>query len=86
MDIEVECVGIGSFAGTYGETTIYRLKSGNNKLTWFASGESDIEIGGKYKVKGTIKKHDEYRGEAVTMINRVKVLAVISNGAEVVTA
>jgi hypothetical protein len=86
MDIEVECVGIGSFVGTYGETTIYRLKSGNNKLTWFASGESDIEIGGKYKVKGTIKKHDEYRGEAVTMINRVKVLAVISNGAEVVTA
>lgn len=77
IDIEIECVGIGSTMGQYGEITIYRMKSGHNKITWFASSDSDIEIGGKYLVKATIKKHDEYRGEKVTLVNRVKVLEEI---------
>lgn len=86
IDLEVECMGIGSFTGTYGETVIYRLRSDNNKVTWFSSGESDIEIGGTYKVKATIKRHDEYRGEKVTMVNRVKVLETVKNGASVTAA
>ncbi len=42
LDIEIECVGIGSTSGQYGEITIYRMKSGHSKVTWFASAGSDI--------------------------------------------
>lgn len=76
-ELEVECVGIGATTGQYGEVTIYRMKCGDNKVTWFASAASEIEIGGKYKVKATIKRHDEYRNEKVTLVNRVKVLAEV---------
>jgi len=82
MEMELKCIGIGSFEGYYGETIVYRFRAGNNKVTWFSSCESDIEIGGVYRVKATVNKHEEYRGEKVTMVNRVKVLETIENGAE----
>jgi hypothetical protein len=79
-------MGISSFTGNYGEVIVYRLRAGESKVTWFASSKSNIEIGGVYKVKATIKRHEEYRGEKVTMITRVKVLETVQNGAEAIPA
>jgi len=42
------------------------------KLIWFASGSCPRDIGAEYKVKGTVKKHEEYKGVKQTVITRVK--------------
>lgn len=74
LDFDVECLAVRTFDGYYGPTTMVRfIDSDDNILVWFGSGEIDwIEVGGKYSIKGTVKKHDEYKGIKQTVISRVK--------------
>ncbi len=44
-----------------------------NQFTWFASRETDMEIGNTYNVKGTVKDHTEYKGVPQTRLTRVAV-------------
>lgn len=62
------------FEGAYGVTHIYKFRdSDGNALTWFASRDQGVEIGDTVRLTGTVKKHDEYRGEAQTVLTRCKV-------------
>lgn len=50
-----------------------------NDMTWFASGEHDLEQGCEYEIKATVKRHGEFQGRAQTQVNRVKVIEVLKD-------
>lgn len=61
--------------GYYGYTYIHKFVDQDGRaLTWFASNKSDMEKGNTYHVKATPKKHDEYKGTKITVINRVTIV------------
>lgn len=47
-------------------------------LTWFATTGHDMEVGGEYVIKATVKEHGEWNGRPQTTVNRVKVLEDIN--------
>lgn len=60
--------------GFYGTTYIYNfIDEEGNKYTWFSSKNMKLEEGNEYKVNGTVKKHQEYKGEKQTVITRCKI-------------
>jgi hypothetical protein len=61
--------------GYYGVTHILGLQDRDgNYATWFASnGDPGLEVGNTYRVKATVKKHDEYNDIKQTIVNRVVV-------------
>jgi hypothetical protein len=80
QDFDVEVVSVNTCDGYYGITFIYKfLDKDGHTLVWFASNEADMRIGGKYNVKATVKKHDEYKGWKQTIVNRVKINKVLED-------
>jgi hypothetical protein len=65
-------VKIFATVGMFGPTTIYKFKDiAGNIATWFSTANIDrLEIGKTYAVKGTVKKHGEFRGVKQTVLNR----------------
>lgn len=67
---------VPSFRG-YGEDSItcYNFSDVNgNTLVWKTSGSLGAEDGDTVKIKATIKRHAEYKGEKQTELSRVKIL------------
>jgi hypothetical protein len=61
------------FEGRYGVTHIYKFRdSKGNALTWFASRDQELTVGDVVALTGTVKKHDDYKGEAQTVLTRCK--------------
>lgn len=59
----------------FGGSEIHRFQDSEGRLfNWFSSMGTDMEVGNEYKVKATVKRHDEYNGNKITYINRVSVL------------
>lgn len=60
----------------YGRSTLYTFRDENgNILKWFSSGYGlDANEGDQIKIRGKIKKLDEYRGQKQTMLTRVKMV------------
>jgi hypothetical protein len=72
-EVEVTNVFVSN-AGYYGPSMIIGMKDeAGNKLVWFSSSMPDVERGDKMHIKGTIKKHEEYRGVRQTALTRCKV-------------
>lgn len=74
----VEFEGIVEFEttrdGYYGLTHILKFRSTDGNLfVWFASGRQELGKGDRVGVRGTVKKHDEFRGAKQTNINRCKI-------------
>lgn len=60
------------FDGYFGWTVVHKfLTDDGNVLVWFATGSAEFKEDESYKVKATVKKHDEYKGVAQTVVNRV---------------
>lgn len=59
----------------YGETHyIYKFTDGNgNTVVWKTSSFQEFTNGEKYTVKGTIKEHNEYKGDKQTTLTRCKI-------------
>ncbi len=56
--------------GNWGATHIHRfVDADGNVFTWFSSSKR-LEVGSTYRVKGTVKKHDDYEGVKQTVIAR----------------
>ena len=78
--VEATCVGVRSFEGAYGVTTMVRFEARVDSdsyavLTWFATGDKTEEwgVGELYTFDATCKKHeDNSKYGKQTMINRVK--------------
>lgn len=59
-------------SGIYEKTLVKFVDGEGNVLIWWASGMPDwVEVGCKYNIKATVKKHTEYQGVAQTEVNRV---------------
>jgi hypothetical protein len=78
--VPVKCVGLNSFEGHYGVTTLVRFEHYPNDadkavLVWFASGDKydDWDLEEEYTVDFTCKGHDDHdKYGKQTKINRVK--------------
>lgn len=53
-----------------------------NRFTWFASGNTGLEVGQRVDVTGTVKKHSEWQGIKETQLNRCKCAVVAEAPAE----
>jgi hypothetical protein len=57
--------------GHYGTTRVHKfLTAEGNVAVWFASSSSGMEVGETWKVKATVKKHDDRKGVKQTVLNR----------------
>ena len=66
---------IAGYETTYGYTTIYKIVDENNNVYIWKTGNT-VNTDGKVQVTGTIKAHEEYRGEKQTVLTRCKVYNV----------
>jgi hypothetical protein len=76
IEMNVSVDRIIEHEGQYGCVGIHKLIDDNdNELVWFASGSNWLDEDGveSYRIKATIKKHDEYNGKKQTAITRVKI-------------
>lgn len=62
--------------GNYGVTFMYRFNADGNTLSWFASRNQRLEVGQVVELAGTVKKHEEYKGEKQTLLTRCTVKEV----------
>ena len=63
--------------GNYGESRRHRLVTPEGHyLTWWGTGNQmrDMEDGGTYRIKASVKALDEYKGAKLTTLTRVKIL------------
>lgn len=73
IEFEAEVTGVYGTEGFYGHTDIVKCKDADgNQFTWFASDYTNLERGDRMTIKGTVKKHDEYRGIKQTVLTRCK--------------
>jgi hypothetical protein len=73
-DLRLTVLGCHTFEGYYGMTYLYRFADPEgNAVVWFASSEQDLVQGASYKVKATVKRHEEYKGQPQTQVNRLTV-------------
>lgn len=60
--------------GQWGPSYLVKMESLNgDQLAWFASSDLDLEAGARCFVRGTVKKHDDYKGIAQTTLTRCAV-------------
>lgn len=63
-----------SFEGFYGLQFVYLMRDADgNRITTKTNRDGLMEQGSTVTVKGTIKAHEEYKGEKQTILTRVKV-------------
>lgn len=72
--VEATCIYCRNFENEWGMKTLYTFRdaSGNIFKTWYSGSTWRVEQGEEVVIDGTVKKHDEFKGEAQTMLNRVK--------------
>lgn len=74
-DVEVTLVKKASFMGHYGLTNVYTFEDKDGNLyTWFTATIMAKEVNDTFKLKGTIKKHDEFRDTKTTVLTRCRVV------------
>ena len=70
---QVTVVGTQNIQGQYGTTQLCRMEDAEGRLfVWFNNSSNQLEQGQNLVITGTIKKHDEFRGRAQTVLTRVK--------------
>lgn len=73
IEFEAEVIGVYGTEGFYGHIDIVRFKDArNNQFTWFASDYTDLKRGDRMTIKGTVKKHDDYKGVKQTVLTRCR--------------
>ncbi|KKM25361.1 hypothetical protein LCGC14_1595670, partial [marine sediment metagenome] len=77
QELTIEVIGLQIIQGGYGPVALHRMLDEEGRtVTWFSYGskDKDLDVGKKYRIVGTVKKHDTYKDWKQTIINRVKVL------------
>lgn len=64
---------VNVYDGDWGLTFIYNFNADGNFITWFSTRDKDLHVGDRVKIVGTVKKHDEYRDNEITVLTRCKV-------------
>jgi hypothetical protein len=74
IEFEAQVEFTKEFDGYYGTTTLIKLRDlEGNVFTWFASGYQNVARGDRVSIKGTVKKHEEFREVKQTILTRCKV-------------
>lgn len=77
-EFRLTLLGIHSFEGYYGMTHLHRFADPDgNAAVWFASSALEMEPGASYRVKATVKKHNDYNGQPQTQLTRVAVQPLV---------
>lgn len=74
LEMEVKVIGKRWIEGYYGSSALIRMLDVNDNLfVTFASGSfgDDVNIGDALTIRGTVKKHDDFKGTKQTILNRV---------------
>jgi hypothetical protein len=76
--LDLQLLGIKITDSIYGTTSIHRfVDNEGNFFVWFASSSSGLEVGNKYKIAASVKKHerDKYNKDVkTTYLTRVKAI------------
>jgi len=70
---DIEVTQVSWFEGNFGVTYRINMKQGNNALVWFTSSsdtQRQMKVGTKHTIKGTVKRHEEYKGHKRTILSR----------------
>lgn len=80
---DLTVVRVRSIDGDYGTRTIVAAEdAAGNAITWFASGAKDFDAGDVLQAaRGTVKKHDAFRGQPQTVVSRLAWAAVVKHEA-----
>jgi len=72
LEVAVECVFETTVNSQFGTSVLYIFvdKIGNKFKTFYSGSGWECETGDKVILKGTGKKHEEYKGEKATMLTR----------------
>ena len=58
-----------------GPSVLHKMVDPNGNIaTWFASNGNQLDVGATYRVKATVKKHEEYKGTQSTVLTRCSVM------------
>ena len=76
VDLPVVLVSIHGFETRYGYSQVVKFLNGDNVITWFTAVDIKFEPGDNILLSGTIKKLDEYKGEAQTIMTRCKLKGI----------
>lgn len=82
IDAVVERVHVSDTGGYDGQgwvLLVFRSEAGD-LLKWFTNATYNLQVGDKVEVTGTIKGHDEYRGDVTTEIKRGVVRFILPDG------
>lgn len=76
LTLPLTCFDIKYFLSMYGETTLYVFEDDEgNIFTWNTQTKKDIQQHHRYMVSGTVCKHNIYRNQCQTSINRCRILS-----------
>lgn len=79
IETNVKVISIKHIEGYYGVVRLVRMIDEDGRtLIWFANTDTSMESANQYKIKGTIKKLDEYNNWKQTVLTRVKVLEEVN--------
>jgi len=71
IDFEATLISQNYYESDFGTTHIMKFRSDEgNVFTWFSSRCLEVELEQSYKIRATIKKHDQYKGVKQTVITR----------------
>lgn len=73
--LEILVLGTYETEGDYGLSTRVVFKNAiGDDFVWFASGSVELEAGESYLVDATVKRHNEFKGNKQTQVNRLRVV------------
>jgi hypothetical protein len=80
FEVTVTVKAVRFIESDFGVTTLYTmLDTEGHAFKWFASRDAlGEEPGGTFKIKGTVKKHDEYQGMKSTVLTRCTVIEEVA--------
>ena len=76
-DLTVTVKAIRYIEGDYGTTTLYTMiTEDGNVAKWFSSGTDKLgeNVGARFVIRGSVKKHDEWEGMKATVLTRCTVI------------
>lgn len=77
IEFEADVLFTKIIDGRWGRSQLIIFKDDNdNKFKWFSSGDW-TQKGKRIKIRGTVKDHEEYKGEKQTVLTRCKILEEI---------
>jgi len=76
LTLDLNLIQVNGFESRFGYTNKYIFQDQvGNILVWLTSTEQDLEKGKKYKIKGTVKNHSEFKGTKQTELSRCSVVS-----------